>query len=224
MAQQTDTKSAIADRPQRSQDPDIDRQFKMVQDIRREIIDMLASEKRGFSVDDYQLLGREGILTEDDRVELIEGEIVAMSPIGDRRLACVDMLASQFFSAVKGEAIVRVQGSIRLGEYSEPQPGIALLRHRDDYYASSSATPEDILLLVEVSDSSLDRDGNYKLPRYAQAGVPEVWIANLTEDCVDRFRNPTEDGYSDETRFNRGDAISPQLLPDVELRIEETLP
>ena len=224
MTQQTKTKAAVFDQNGRGADSDAGRRFKMVQGIRQEIIAMLAAKKRRFSADDYQILGKEGILTEDDRIELIEGEIVVMSPIGDRHLACVDMLASQLFGGVRGEAIVRVQGSIRLGKYSEPQPDIALLRHRDDYYASRSATPEDILLLIEVADSSLDRDRNDKLPRYARAGVPEAWIANLLDDCVERFRNPTEDGYSDVIRLIRSNTISPELLPDVELRVDDILP
>ena len=164
--------------------------FSMVQGIRREIVAMLASKKRGFSADDYQFLGKLGILDEDDRIELIDGEIVIMSPIGNRHEACVDRLNHIFVRDLKGQAIVRVQGSFRLDAYSEPQPDIALLRPRDDFYASRSATPDDVLLLVEVANSSLDRDREKARDKYAKQRIPELWIANLRDDVVERYRNP----------------------------------
>ena len=224
MTQQAETGAAIAEKCERPCGSKVDRRFKMVQDIRGEIIAMLAAKRRGFSVDDYQFLGRLGILDEDDRIELIDGEIVLMSPIGDRHLACVDMLASQLFNGVAGQAIVRVQGSIRLGNDSEPQPDIVLLRPRDDFYASRSAGPDDILLVVEVANTSLYYDRQKTAETYAKHRIPEVWIANLTEDCVERYFNPTENGYVEMTRFTSGDAIALALLPDVELAIDDILP
>ena len=227
MTQQAQTGAAIADRAdrcERSQGTQIDRQLKMVQDIRREIIDMLAAKKRGFSVDDYYRLADVGILTEDDRVELIDGEIVPMSPIGSRHAACVKMLGTEFAGISDGRYIVSVQDPIRLDDDSEPQPDIALLRPRDDFYAARHPTPEDIFLVIEVADTSLEDDRKKTTDSYAKHAVPEVWIANLTEDCIERFRNPTEDGYSDVSRFGRGEVISPKLLPDVELRVDAILP
>ena len=227
MAQQVEARPVVAEergdtgRPDR---PKGDNQFNMVQGIRREIAEMLAAKKRGFSADDYQRLGMEGILHEDDRIELIDGEIVLMSPIGDRHLACVDMLASQLFNGVAGQAIVRVQGSIRLGDDSEPQPDIALLRPRDDFYASQSAGPDDILLIVEVANTSLNYDRQKTAETYARHHLPEVWIANLRDDCIERYRNPAEGEYADVRQFSRGERISPSLLPDVELEVDNILP
>ena len=198
-------------RPTASQS-DASRQISMVQGIRQEIAAMLAEKKRGFSTDDYQYLGELGILDEDDRIELIEGEIVVMSPIGDRHLACVDILTILFVQGVAGQAIVRVQGSIRLDARSEPQPDIALLRPRDDFYSRQGATPEDVLLLVEVANSSLYHDRKKARESYAKHGIPELWIANLRDEVVERYRTPAEGGYSEVRQFTRGDTISPELL------------
>ena len=224
MAQRVETKPLAADEYQRVEKSEAVSQFTMVQGIRKEIVAMLAAKKRGFSADEYQLLGREGILTEDDRVELIDGEIVLMSPIGSRHAACVDMLAEQLFSRVNGQAIVRVQSSVRLGDDSEPQPDLALLRPKDDFYAAAHPTSEDILLLIEVADSSLEDDRKKATNSYVRHLIPEVWIANLSDDCVERYRNPAKGGYDDVREFRRGEAISPELLPDVELKVDSILP
>ena len=224
MATQVESKPMEAVERQPAEEPGVVDQFNMVQGIRREIVAMLAAKKRGFSADDYQFLGEIGILHEDDRIELIDGEIVVMSPIGDRHGACVDMLASEFFSGVRGQAIVRVQGSIRLDARSEPQPDIALLRPRDDFYSSRSVTPDDILLLVEVANSSLEDDRKKAREKYAKRGIPELWIANLRDEVVERYRSPTPDGYEDVEIFNRDEAISLELLPDVELAVDDILP
>ena len=224
MTQQVETGAAIAEKCEHSRGSKVDRQFKMVRDIRREIIDMLASKKRGFSADEYELLGVEGILHEDDRVELIDGEIIPMAPIGSKHAACVNMLSSKLSGLTGESAIIAVQNPIRLGDNSEPQPDIALLQPRDDFYAARHPIPEDIFLVIEVADSSLEDDRKKTTNSYARHAVPEVWIANLTEECLDRYRNPTEAGYSDVIRFTRGDTISPELLPNVELRVDDILP
>lgn len=224
MTQQIEAKPVVSEENGRVDKSDAVTQFSMVQGIRREIVAMLAAKKRGFSAEDYQLLGREGILTEDDRVELIDGEIVPMPPIGSRHAACVKMLGYEFAGICRGRYIVSVQDPIRLGENSEPQPDIALLRPRDDFYAARHPIPEDILLLIEVADSSLEEDRKKTMNSYAKHLIPEVWIANLSEDCVERYRNLSEHGYTDVSRFAQGEVISPQLLPDVELQIDSILP
>ena len=224
MATQVECKPIEAVERQPAEESDAVDQFSMMQGIRREIVAMLAAKKRGFSADDYQYLGEIGILHEDDRIELIDGEIVVMSPIGNRHGACVDMLALLFVQGVAGQAIVRVQGSIRLDARSEPQPDIALLRPRDDFYARAHPAPDDILLLVEVANSSLEDDRKKAREKYAKRRIPELWIANLRDEVVERYRNPTPDGYEDVEIFNRGDTISPSLLPDVELAVDDILP
>ena len=224
MTQQVEARLVVADERGDAARPEGDNQFNMVQGIRREIAEMLAAKKRGFSVDDYYHLAEVGILHEDDRVELIGGEIVVMSPINGPHAAGVKALNREFGMKLSGRAIVSVQDPIHLNDNTEPQPDIALLRPRGDLYAAGHATPDDVFLIVEVAESSVSYDRNEKLPRYARARIPEVWIANLRDDSVERYRSPIGDEYRDVSQFTRDDTISPELLPDVELAIDDILP
>ena len=224
MTTQVESKTVDAAERQSAEKSEAVSRFAMVQGIRREIAEMLAAKKRGFSVADYYHLAEVGILDEDDRVELIDGEIVLMSPINVPHAYCVKALTREFYTTASEQAVISVQDPIHLSANSEPQPDIALLRPRDDMYAAAHPTPDDILLLVEVADSTIDKDRNEKLPRYAKAGVPEVWIASLPDDWVERYRNPVEGEYTDVRQFSRGERISPELLPDAELSVDDILP
>ena len=223
MATQVESKPMEAVERQPAEKPDTSHQFGMVQGIRREIVAMLAAKKRNFSVDDYYCLADEGILHEDDRIELIDGEIVVMSPINSPHASGVKAFNREFGMKVGDRAVVSVQDPIHLSDNTEPQPDIGLLRYRDDLYAGAHPTPDDILLLVEVADSSLERDREKARESYAKHGIPELWIANLRDEVIERYRNPTPDGYEDVEIFNRGDMISPDLLPDVEFAIDDLL-
>lgn len=175
--------------------------------------------RRLFNAAEYHRMAEAGILSEDDRVELIEGEIVQMSPIGSRHQACVDRLSTLFHQHVGRAAIVRVQGPVSLGEYSEPQPDLALLRPRDDFYAQAHPTPADILLLVEVAETSQGYDRDIKLPLYARAGVPEVWLADLVEDAMYVYCQPHGGAYNEARQVRRGESLAPRLLPHVTLEV-----
>jgi Uma2 family endonuclease len=179
--------------------------------------------KRLFTVEEYHRMAEAGILSEDDRVELIEGEIVRMSPIGSRHAACVGRLTQQLVVQVGGRAIVRVQNPIRLGEHSEPQPDLALLRPRADFYAEAHPGPEDTLLIVEVSETSAAPDLEVKVPLYARFGVPEVWLVDLAGERLEVFRNPSPQGYQDLRILRGGEVITPLLLPDLSLAVEAIL-
>lgn len=224
MATQIETKTSDVAERQPAEKPDAPDRFSMEQGIRREIAEMLAAKKRGFTVADYYYLAEVGILDEDDRVELIDGEIVLMSPINVSHAACVKAFTREFYMTASEQAVISVQDPIHLSDNSEPQPDVVLLRPRDDLYAASHPTPEDILLLVEVSDSTIDKDRNEKLPRYAESGVPEVWIASLPDNWVERYRNPGTDGYGEVRQFARGETISPRLLPNVQVNVNDILP
>ena len=177
-----------------------------------------------FTVEEYHRMAQAGILTEDDRVELIEGEIVEMSPIGIRHAACVRRL-NRLFSGWAGErAIVDIQNPIRLGGRSEPQPDLVLLRPRPDLYAASHPGPEDVLLVVEVAETSADADRAIKVPLYARAGIPEVWLVDLAGEYVEVYRDPTPPGYQLLQRVQRGQYLSPQALPDMALAVGDILP
>ena len=180
--------------------------------------------RRLFTVEEYHLMGKTGIIGEDDRVELLEGEIFQMSPVGSRHAACVDRLAYLFFRVLQGQAIVRVQNPLRLSGYSEPQPDLALLKCRSDFYSLAHPGPEDVLLLVEVMESSQDYDREVKLPLYARHGVSEVWLVDLEGQAVEVYRRPSAEGYREVRRITPGSgSLSVESLPEVSLPPEEIL-
>jgi Uma2 family endonuclease len=180
-------------------------------------------ERRSFSAEEYHRLAEAGILSEDDRVELIEGEIFTVSPVGLAHIACVDRLNAILNRKVAQLAIVRVQSPIRLDNNSEPQPDISLLKPRDDFYLRSPATPSDVLLVIEVSDSSVDFDRMVKVPLYARAGIPEVWLAIVQQDHIEAYSRPVDGSYRVVRIVSRGESLSPESFPDVVVTVEEIL-
>jgi len=176
-----------------------------------------------FTVEAYYRMAECGILPHDLRVELLDGEIVEMTPIGDRHAACVDWLNHALVTAVSGRAIVRVQNPVRLGPRSEPQPDVALLRYRPDFYRAGHPGPDDVLIVIEVGDSSVDFDREVKTPLYAAADIPEVWIVDLLAERVEVYRGPGPRSYADVARRARGERISPVTLPDLVLDVSAIL-
>jgi Uma2 family endonuclease len=181
-------------------------------------------ERWRFTVDDYRRLAEVGILTEDDRVELLDGEIVRMSPIGDRHMAAVNRCNRVFSRAAGERVLVSVQNPVDLDPYNEPQPDVALLRPRDDDYARGKPGPPDLLLVVEVADTSLAYDRQTKLPRYAATGVREAWLLDLEADALEVHREPRPDGYALIRRYRRGERVRVAALPDVEMAVDDLLP
>ena len=165
-----------------------------------------------------------GILHPDERVELINGEIIVMAPIGESHAVGVDNLTLPFAEVARGQFIIRVQGPIRLANGSELQPDVVLLRLRQDSYLSGHPGPADVLLVIEVSDTTLAYDRNVKVSQYAEANIPETWLMNLVDDCIEQFDRPGPDGYTRHTIYRRGDRISPAALPDVEFAVDDLLP
>ena len=162
-------------------------------------------------------MGDVGILAPDARVELIDGEIIDMAPIGSPHVSTVLWLDHSLQNAVKGQALVLVQAPIVLDDYSAPQPDLALLRPRDDYYRSSLARPADVLLVVEVAQSSLHYDRGVKLPLYARHSIPEVWLVDARSQKLTRHRTPLQGSYA---RTDTPDLTKPlaiELLPRVQL-------
>jgi Uma2 family endonuclease len=179
--------------------------------------------RRKFTVDDYHRMAQAGILSEDDRVELIEGEIVAPSPIGSRHAACVKRLLRFFDRRIGEKALVAVQDPIRLGEHSEPQPDLVLLKPRDDFYAEAHPKPEDVLLVVEVAETSSEYDREVKVPLYARFGIDEVWLVDLEAGVAEVYRDPSQEGYRERKMLGRGEVISPKAFPEIELLVDEFL-
>ncbi len=168
-----------------------------------------------FTVEQYQRLAEEGYLDPQARVELIDGEIVEMSPIGDRHNAFVDRIAELLYRLLSTTVNIRVQGSIRLSHHVAPQPDIAVMRRRDDFYASGLPRPEDILLIVEVADSSLVFDRDEKALRYARYGIVEYWLVDLTQNVVLVHTDPTPEGYPSIEIRRRDDSWTPRSLPSL---------
>ncbi len=180
-------------------------------------------QDRLFTVDEYYAMAEAGILAPDERVELLDGRIYLMSPVGSPHAACVDRLNQWFTLHVAGAAIVRIQSPIHLGGRTEPEPDVALLNRRDDFYASGHPTPADVLLAIEVADSTLASDRALKLPLYARHGIREAWIVNLPDACVEVYSEPTPEGYRRRERRTSGQTLGVPAFPDLSLSVDDVL-
>lgn len=178
--------------------------------------------RRLFTVAEYHRMVEAGILGEDDRVELLEGEIVAMSPIGSRHAAGVARLTA-LFSRIQDRGMVWVQNPIRLGEHSEPQSDVALLRFRADFYAQAHPGLEDVLLVVEVTETQTAYDREVKVPLYARFGILEVWLVDLEAGQIEVYRRPSPQGYQEVQLLRRDQRVIAQAFPDLELAAGDVL-
>jgi Uma2 family endonuclease len=179
--------------------------------------------RRLFTTDEYHAMAESGILSEDDRVELIEGEIWQMTPIGPLHVSRVARLNHMFLGGLgTSRAVVFVQSPILLDDLSEPEPDLALLRFREDFYAAGLPTPPDILLVVEVSDTTADSD-RIKMSLYASHGVSEAWLCDIPRSVVEIYRDPSPQGYREVLTFRRGDQISPLAFPDLKIEVDAIL-
>jgi len=176
-----------------------------------------------FSAAEFERMGEAGVFTKDARLELIEGEIIEMSPIGSRHAACVNFLSRFLNQAVGDIALVSVQNPIRLNDFSEPEPDIALLRLRDDFYRDAHPTPADVLLMIEVADTTLGYDRQVKVPLYAKAGVAEVWIINLTEEQIEVYAELTGGTYQTILNFRRGEEARAYTIPNLTVSVADVL-
>lgn len=181
-------------------------------------------ERRRWTTEEYHKMVDAGVLNEDDNVELIDGEIITMAAIGSAHAACVRRLNQLFSAQVGSQAIVSIQDPITLDELSEPEPDVALLAPRDDFYSESHPQPEDILLIVEVADTPVTYDRDVKIPLYAGAGIPEVWLVDLTDEAVELYRSPVSGAYEIKRRMRAGNTLSPYAFDDIEIPIANILP
>lgn len=173
------------------------------------------------TTDRYQKMVAAGVLTRHDRIELIEGEMLDRAPIGAQHAALTARLAQLFILAVCGSAIVSPGGPVNLGDFSEPQPDVTLLKYRSDYYGSGIPEAADVLLLIEVSDSTLAFDQGDKLSLYARYSVPEYWVIDVEGKRVVTYREPTPKGYVRKLEFAAAETVSPQAFPDVKIVVLE---
>jgi Uma2 family endonuclease len=184
---------------------------------------ILELNRRRWTVDEYWKMAEDGILHPDDRVELLDGDVVMMSPIGPHHGNVVDALTGLLVPRLQGIAVVRVQGAIQLDEYSQPQPDLALLRRREGGYREDQPRPGDIFLVIEVAKTSLTTDLEVKVPLYARAGIPEVWVIDLDNAVLLAHRDPAGDRYASVESYRADAEVTVAKLPRVSLALEEIL-
>ena len=176
-----------------------------------------------FNVDEFARMGEAGVFTEDDRVELIDGEVLEMSPIGSPHAGTVNRLNELLVTRLAGRANVIVQNPIRLDRHTEPQPDLVVARRRKDFYTDRHPEPADVLLVIEVADSSLRYDRTEKAPRYARAGIPETWLVDIQADTVTVYADPGPEGYARQQVRRRGDRIAAASVPVPGLAVDDIL-
>jgi Uma2 family endonuclease len=177
-----------------------------------------------FTTADYDRMIAAGIFGEDDRLELIEGEIVEMSPISSRHAACAKRLNSLLGHSLGDAATIGIQDPVHIGERSEPQPDISVLRPSPNFYASAHPTADDIFLLIEVAESSVGIDRRVKVPLYGRHTVLEFWLVDVDDSLVTVYREPTPNGYASVRVARRGEALTMLAFPGKELAVDEILP
>lgn len=181
-------------------------------------------ERRGFTVDEYHRLAESGFLEPDARYELIEGEIVRMNAIGGPHIGAVMAITELMAALCRGHLRVSVQSSVRLGDRSEPEPDIALLRPRADKYRGRlPPLASDVALLIEVADSSLRLDKEVKLPLYARHNIPEVWIVDVASNVIEVHRAPADGAYAEVIRAAADGELAPLCLPGVRIAVADVL-
>lgn len=176
-----------------------------------------------FSVDDYYRLIELGMLRDVERAEIIEGELIKRMPTGKRHASCVKRLDEVLRDILGKSVTFSVQDPIRLDEFNEPMPDLALLKRRDDFYLERQPMAEDVLLAVEVSDTTLEYDRNRKIPLYAKAGIPEIWIINLKTGTIETHTEPREYSYNLVKVSRRGETINSNVIPEISLSVDEIL-
>lgn len=177
-----------------------------------------------FTVAEYNRMGEAGVFANGPRVELLGGEVVEMCPMGSRHAACVDKIANFLVTLCGGAAIIRVQNPIVLDDASEHEPDISLLRRREDFYVSAHPEPDDILLTIEVAETSLQFDRRVKAPLYAAAGVPRLWIVDLDAGAIDIYEEPSAEGYRRVRRASPGERLALPLPSEPSFDVADVLP
>lgn len=178
-------------------------------------------QRHRLTVAEYYRMAEVGILPQEARMELIEGEVIDMPPIGSLHAGTVIYLANRLTYAVRDRAIVSTQNPLFLDVHSEPQPDIALLRPRADFYRNAHPTTADVLLIIEVADTTLPYDTQIKLPLYARQHIPEVWLVDLANQRLSIYRSPTASGFQGVQPCFNFSSVTPLLLPGVTVDLSE---
>ncbi|MCY7347827.1 MAG: Uma2 family endonuclease [Pyrinomonadaceae bacterium] len=176
-----------------------------------------------FTVDEYYKMIELGMLKDYEKAEIIEGELIQKMPIGDKHAAVVEKLNELLRDRLGKSVSLRNQQPVRFSDYNEPEPDLAVLERREDFYSGSKPIPKDVLLLIEVSDATLKYDRDTKLTLYAEAEIPEVWIVNLPNDIIEIHTKPNSGIYQLTKIFKHGETVESEMLPDLNLKVDEIL-
>ena len=179
--------------------------------------------KHYFTVSEYERMGETGVFAPEARLELIEGEIIEMSPIGSRHAACVNLISDVFNDQLRGKAIVRTQNPIVLDDFSEPEPDVSVLKFREDYYRDAHPRPQDVLLVSEVAETTVPFDRQIKLPLYARVAIPEYLIFNLADEVVEYYSQPEMGSYQNTSLLKRGDQFESAVVTGLSFDLETIL-
>jgi Uma2 family endonuclease len=177
--------------------------------------------RQQFTVKQYHQMVDDGILHQSDRLELVLGEIINMSPIGTRHASCVRRISNLLAAKLGGRALIDVQNPFELDQTSELQPDILLLELRPDFYETSHPRPEDIFLLIEVADTTVKYDREIKIPLYSKANLIEVWLVDVNQKAIEVYREPTPTGYQDIQKFTQNQILDIKAFLDVKINVDE---
>lgn len=178
-------------------------------------------QRKIFTVDDYHRMIDAGVFVGDADFELIEGEIVKKMTQGDLHIACVNRLTRIFSRLCGDDVILSIQNAVVIGGISEPEPDVTLLRFREDFYAAGKATAADVLLLVEVSDTTVRYDREVKIPLYAAAGVAEVWLVNLPRRILEVYTQAAGGKYKVVRKYEKKETVSPKFWPEIKIKVSD---
>ncbi len=179
--------------------------------------------RRKFTIQEYHQMLDSGIIAMDERIELLKGEIIAMSPIGIKHAACVRRLNNILSQHLQGEAIIDIQNPLELDNLSEPQPDVALLKPRADFYATAHPQSKDIFLIIEVADKTVKSDREVKIPLYAENQIAEVWLVDINGESIEVYREPRNNKYQTVFYFRRGQTLSPLVFSRVNIAVNDIL-
>lgn len=179
--------------------------------------------RKKFTVAEFQQMAETGIIKDEDRLELIDGEIIDMGKIGSKHAAYVDRLNDLLRDKLGKQVLIRIQNPVELSTYSQPQPDLALVRRRNDYYENRHPQPSDIFLLIEVADSTLETDREVKIPLYARSLILEAWIINCNNQSLEVYRYPTDNNYREKLCFFKGEKLSCLAFADLEITVDEIM-
>lgn len=179
--------------------------------------------KRWITVDEFERMGKAGIFSPNICLELLEGSIYELPPIGNPHAACVTILHQLLTLKFANRLIVFSQNPIQLDDFSEPQPDVALVRWRDDFYKNAHPTPAGVLLVIEVADSTVESDRSYKMPLYAKAGIQEAWLVNLPGETIELYAEPADGVYQISKSFQRGEEAQAHSVADLRVNVADVL-